>query len=193
MNCTLILLLIQLVPFQNHTLPLTNNCNNRKPSSNFLDHIFFQAFIFRLWRWTELIVLKKMSRAFNAFSLGVWSTRFRAVFTASVFWCLSFLVYNMYHLRTGIDSVRESGSQSFKGRTLWLAVTFLVCLWQGPVWPLASSCLVAQDDLELLNPPACTFLRPGLPASAVQLAFCSAWGNHSQGFWHARQTLSQLS
>lgn len=141
MNCTLILLLIQLVLFQNHTLPLTNNCNNRKPSSNFLDHFFFQAFIFRLWRWTELIVLKKMSRAFNAFSLGVWSTRFRAVFTASVFWCLSFLVYNMYHPRTGIDSVTESGSQSFRGRTLWLAVTFHVCLWQGLLWSLASSCL----------------------------------------------------
>lgn len=43
MNCTLILLLIQLVLFQNHTLPLTNNCNNRKPSSNFLDHFFFPS------------------------------------------------------------------------------------------------------------------------------------------------------
>lgn len=37
-------------------------------------------------------------------------------------------LYNMYHPRTGIDSVRESGSQSFKGRTPRLAVTFLVCL-----------------------------------------------------------------
>lgn len=50
MSLTLILLLIRLVVIQNHTLPLTNNCNNRKPSSNFLDHIFFffQAFIFQL-------------------------------------------------------------------------------------------------------------------------------------------------
>lgn len=136
---------------------------------------------------------KKMSRAYNAFSLGVWSTRLRAVLTVSVFWCLSFLVYDMYHSRTVIDSVTESGSQSFKGRTPWLAVTFLVCLWQGLLWTLASSCLVAQDDLELLNPPARTFLRPGLQASATALAFCSAWGNHTQGFWSARQTLSQLS
>lgn len=52
---------------------------------------------------------------------------------------------------------------------------------------------VAQDDLELLNPPACTFLRPGLLASATVLAFRSASGNHTQGFWRARQTLSQLS
>lgn len=117
-----------------------------------------------------------MSRAFNAFSLGVWSTRFRAVFTASVFWCLSFLVYNMYHPRTGIDSVTESGSQSFRGRTLWLAVTFHVCLWQGLLWSLASSCLRAQDDLELLNPPACTFLRPGLPQVPSRLLFAVPGG-----------------
>lgn len=100
----------------------------------------------------------------------------------------------MSHPRTVIDLVTESGSQSCKGRTLWLAVTLLVCLWQGLMWPgWPPAVYEAQDDLELLNPPAYTFLMLGLQASAIMLAFCSTWGNPTQGFWHARQTLSQLS